>query len=53
MIALTTANKTSVVWYCAKAPENIKNLPIKPAVKGIPANDNIAMVRTRARKGFF
>ena len=52
MIALITARITSVVWYCSNAPENTKNLPIKPAVSGMPASDSIEMVSTSARNGF-
>jgi len=53
MMALITARITSTTWYCLKAAENIKNLPIKPAVSGIPANESIEIVNTNARKGFF
>ena len=53
MIAFITASTTSQTWYCDKAEENMKNLPINPAVSGIPANDSIAMVNTSAKNGFF
>ena len=44
---------TNTTWNCLKAPVNIKNLPIKPAVSGMPASDSIAMVKVNARNGFF
>ena len=37
----------------AKASVNIKNFPKKPAVKGIPANDSIEIVNTKAKNGLF
>ena len=42
-------------WGCipAKALLNIINFPINPAVSGIPARDNIAIVKVNAKNGFF
>ena len=52
-MAFITASTTNQTWYCDSADENMKNLPINPAVSGIPASDSIDMVNTNARNGFF
>jgi len=51
MMALIIAMMTSQIWNLPTAPENMKNLPMKPAVNGIPARESMAMVKTKARKG--
>ena len=47
------AKATNSILYSPITFRNIKYLPIKPAVKGIPANESIATVSDKATRGFF
>lgn len=53
MSAFIIAKPINPIRYSDKTTENTINLPIKPAVSGMPARENMAIVSVNAINGFF